>query len=161
VGCCDARGSFYRAGGWEGRRCGEGNGRRRRCAFRAFNLSVMGGERRGEWGVKGVEKCGIISRRGGVIKEAGVRGGGGGGGARLGFQRKKTARPTNRVGPPVSEGEATGQTGPEREGGGGPCLGWKRREEAGPKPLLGLKSKRVKEKSILIDFWIKMGLEIQ
>jgi hypothetical protein len=27
--------------------------------------------------------------------------------------------------------------------------------------LLGLKSKRVKEKSILIDFWIKIGLEIE
>jgi hypothetical protein len=40
-------------------------------------------------------------------------------------------------------------------------LGWKRREEAGPKPLLGLKSKRVKENSILIDFWIKIGLEIE
>jgi hypothetical protein len=37
------------------------------------------------------------------------------------------------------------QTGLEREGGVGPRLGWKRREEAGPKPLLGVKSKRVKE----------------
>jgi hypothetical protein len=40
-------------------------------------------------------------------------------------------------------------------------LGWKGREVAGPKPLLGLKFKRVKEKSILIDFWIKIGLEIE
>jgi hypothetical protein len=24
---CEVRGPFYRAGGWEGRRCGEGNGR--------------------------------------------------------------------------------------------------------------------------------------
>jgi hypothetical protein len=31
------------------------------------------------------------------------------------------------------------------EGGGGPRLGWKRREEAGPNPLLELKSKIVKE----------------
>jgi hypothetical protein len=45
--------------------------------------------------------------------------------------------------------------GLEKEGGGGPRLGWKRREEA------GLKSKRVKRKSILIDFWIKIGLEIE
>jgi hypothetical protein len=37
------------------------------------------------------------------------------------------------------------ETGPEWEGGDGPRLGWKRREEAGPKPLLGLKSNRVKE----------------
>jgi hypothetical protein len=61
---------------------------------------------------------------------------------------------TDRVGPPVSEREATaetdkrssdGPTGPDREGGGGPRLGWKIREEAGPKPSLGLKSNRVKE----------------
>jgi hypothetical protein len=52
VGCYGARSSFYRAGGWEGRRCGEGNGRRRRCAIKAFKPSVLGGERRGEWGVK-------------------------------------------------------------------------------------------------------------
>jgi hypothetical protein len=39
-------------------------------------------------------------------------------------------------------------------------LGWKRREEAGPKLLLGLKSKRVKRKLFLIDFWIKIGLEL-
>jgi hypothetical protein len=62
------------------------------------------------------------------------------------FRRKKTAGLTDRVGPPVSEGGGgNGQTGPEREGGGGPRLGWKRREEARPKPLLGLKSIRVKE----------------
>jgi hypothetical protein len=71
---------------------------------------------------------------------------------------------TDRVGPPVSEREATaesdkrsrrrlnrtsgagdGPTGPDREGGGGPRLGWKIREEAGPKPFLRLKSNRVKE----------------
>jgi hypothetical protein len=90
-------------------------------------------------------KCGIISRRGGVVEAAGARGGGGGGGARSGFQRKKTAGLTDRVGSLVSEGEATGQAGPERKGGGGPQLGWKGKEEAGPKSLLGLKSKRVKE----------------
>jgi hypothetical protein len=42
---------------------------------------------------------------------AGARGGGGGGGARSGFRRKKTAGLTDRVGPPVSEGEATGRLG--------------------------------------------------
>jgi hypothetical protein len=111
VGCCGARGSFYRAGGWEGRRCGEGNDRRRRCAFKAFNPLVMGGERRGEWGVKGDGKCGAVSRRGGVVGATGARGGGGGGGARSGFRRKKTAGLTDRVGPLVSEGEATGRLG--------------------------------------------------
>jgi hypothetical protein len=59
---------------------------------------------------------------------------------------------TDRVGPPVSEREATvesdkrsrrrpnqtsgvgdGPTGSDREGGGGPQLGWKIREEAGLK----------------------------
>jgi uncharacterized protein YbjT (DUF2867 family) len=80
---------------------------------------------------------------------------------------------TDRVGPPISEREATaesdkrsrrrskrtsrqataemdkrsndGPTGPDREGGGAPRLGWKIWEEAGPKPSLGLKSNRVKE----------------
>jgi hypothetical protein len=80
-GVFGARGSFYKAGGWEGRRCGEGNGRWQRCAFKAFNPSVMGGERRGEWGVKGEGKCGAVSRRGGVIGAAGARGEGGGSGA--------------------------------------------------------------------------------
>jgi hypothetical protein len=97
------------------------------------------------------------------------RGGGGGGGARSDFRRKKTAELTNRVGPPISEGKASGRlgwkgreevgrgwagkggrrwatAGLEKEGGGGPRLGWKRREEARPNPLLGLKSKIVKEK---------------
>jgi hypothetical protein len=63
---------------------------------------------------------------------------------------------TDRVGPPVSEREATAESdkqreggdrpaGPDREGGDGPRLGWKRREEAGPKLFLELKSNRVKE----------------
>jgi hypothetical protein len=88
-------------------------------------------------------KCSAVSGRGGVVEATGACGGGGG--ARSGFQRKKTTGLTDRVGPPVSEGEATGQAGPERKGGGGPWLGWKGKEEAGPKSLLGLKSKRVKE----------------
>jgi hypothetical protein len=32
---------------------------------------------------------------------------------------------------------------------------------AGPKSLLGLKSKEVKENQFLFDFWIKIGLEIE
>jgi hypothetical protein len=52
-------------------------------------------------------------------------------------------------------------SGPEREGRGGPRLGWKRREEVGPNPLLGLKSKRVKENQFQLIFWIKIGLEIE
>jgi hypothetical protein len=86
-------------------------------------------------------KCGAVSRRGGVVGAAGARGGG----ARSGFRRKKTTGLTDRVGSPVSEGEATGQAGLERKGGGGLRLGWKGSQEAGPKSLLGLKSKRVKE----------------
>jgi hypothetical protein len=34
-------------------------------------------------------------------------------------------------------------------------------KEAGSKSLLRLKSKEVKENQILIDFWIKIGLEIE
>jgi hypothetical protein len=119
VGCCGARGSFYRAGGWEGRRCNEGNDRRQRCTFKAFNPSVMGGERRGEWGVKGGGKCGAVFGRGEVVGVAGARGGGGGSDARSGFRRKKTAGLADRVVPPVSEGEAMGR------------LGQKGREEVG------------------------------
>jgi hypothetical protein len=98
VGCCGARGSFYRAEEREWRRCGEGNGRRRRCALKAFNPLILGGERRGEWGVRG-RGCGTVSKRGGVIGVAGAHGGGGGGGARSGFRRKKTVGLTDRVGP--------------------------------------------------------------
>jgi hypothetical protein len=36
-----------------------------------------------------------------------------------------------------------------------------KRMEAGPKSLLGLKSKEVKENQFLIDYWIKIGLEIE
>jgi hypothetical protein len=43
----EVRGPFYRAGGWEGRRCGEGNGRRRSAPLMAFKPLVLGGERRG------------------------------------------------------------------------------------------------------------------
>jgi hypothetical protein len=69
--------------------------------------------------VKGEGKCGAVSRRGGVVRAAGARGGGGGSGARSGFQKKKTVGLIDRVGPLVSEGEATGR------------LGQKGREEVG------------------------------
>jgi hypothetical protein len=36
-----------------------------------------------------------------------------------------------------------------------------KRKEVGLKSLLGLKSKEVKENQFLIDFWIKIGLEIE
>jgi hypothetical protein len=75
--------------------------------------------REGEWGVRGEGKCGAVSERGGVVGAAEARGEGGGGGARSGFRRKKTVGLTDKVGPPVSEGEATGR------------LGWKGREEVG------------------------------
>jgi hypothetical protein len=71
-------------------------------------------------------KCSTFSGRGVVIRAAAARVGGGGGGARSGFRWKKTARPADRASPPVSEGEAAGQAGPE--GGrerGGPRLGQK------------------------------------
>jgi hypothetical protein len=126
-----------------------GNGRRRRCAIKAFKPSVLEGETRGQWGVKRGQKCGAVSGRGGVVGAAGACGGGGGGGAQSGFRRKKMAGLTDWVGPPVSEGEAMGQARPERKGGG--------RAEIVPQAEIQ-KSKR---KSILIDFWIKIGLEIE
>jgi hypothetical protein len=110
----------------------------------------------GETGSQGEERSGgadLFCRGRG---RGAARGRGAGGGAQSGFQRKKTARLTDRVGPPVNEGEATGRLGRkgreemgraglENMGGGGPRLGWKRTEEVRPKPLLGLKSRRVKE----------------
>jgi hypothetical protein len=89
------------------------------------------------------------------------RGGGADSDARSGFRRKKTTGLADRVGPPVIEGEATRQAGPEGDGREVGC-GWagkegrrpsevararrkKKRKEAMPKSLLGLKSKRLKE----------------
>jgi hypothetical protein len=43
----EVRGPFYRARGWEGRRCGEGNSRQRSAPLMAFKPSILGGERRG------------------------------------------------------------------------------------------------------------------
>jgi hypothetical protein len=48
------------------------------------------------------------------------------------------------------------------EGAGGRSHGPDgKRKEAMPKSLLRLKSKEVKENQILIDFWIKVGVEIE
>jgi hypothetical protein len=79
-------------------------------------------------------ECDAVSLRGEVIRAAAACAGEGGSGARSGFWRKKKVGPADRAGPPVSEGEATGQAGPEgkgerwavagleRKGGGGPRL---------------------------------------
>jgi hypothetical protein len=89
----------------------------------------------------------------------------GGGFARSGFQRKRKVGPADKAGPPISEGEAAGQAGPGGKGGRWAKAGLKRKgggwAAAGPKSLLGLKSKEVKENQFLIDFWIKIGLEIE
>jgi hypothetical protein len=59
-----------------------------------------------------------------------TRGRGAGGSARSGFRRKKTAGLTDRVGPPVSEGEAMGRLGQKgREEMG---RGWARKEGRRP-----------------------------
>jgi hypothetical protein len=107
---------------------------------------------RGESGVKRGE-CDAISGRGGVVGAVAARVGDGGGGARSGFRRKKKVGPADRAGPPVSEGEAAGQAGSKGKGG--------RWAVAGPESLLRLKSKEVKENQFLINFWIKIGLEIE
>jgi hypothetical protein len=122
-----------------------GNGRRRRCAIKAFKPSFLGGERRGERGVKRGQNAAPFPREEGSsgrqerAREVAAAAPGQASGGRR--------RPGSLTGggPPVTEGEATGQAGPERKGGGGPRLGWQGREEAGPKSLLGLKSKIVKE----------------
>jgi hypothetical protein len=44
----EVRGPFYRAGGSEGRRCGEGNDWRRSAPLMAFKPLVLGGDRRGQ-----------------------------------------------------------------------------------------------------------------
>jgi hypothetical protein len=98
------------------------------------------GNEGGEWGVKSGE-CGTVSGRGGVVGAA------------------------DRVGPPVSEGEAMGQAGPKGKGGRWATAGPERKggrwAAAGLKSLLRLKSKKVKENQFLIDFWIKIRLEIE
>jgi hypothetical protein len=53
----------------------------------------------------------------------------------------------------------------ERRRGSGPVVGRtgraEKRKEVRPKLFLGLKSKEVKENEFLINFWIKIGLEIE
>jgi hypothetical protein len=65
-----------------------------------------------------------------------------------------------RPGGPVREGRRPNEEEGERAGGRlhGPG---RKRKEAGPKSLLGLKSKELKESQFLIDFWIKIRLEIE
>jgi hypothetical protein len=132
VGCYGARGSFYWVGGWEGRQCGEGNGQRWRCAFKAFNPSVLGGERRGEWGVNREGKCGAISGRGGVIGVAGPRRGSGGGSARSGFRSVRGRR----------------------------RAGWARKGGRRWAETIARTEIQKSKNQFLIDFWIKIGLEI-
>jgi hypothetical protein len=65
-----------------------------------------------------------------------------------------------RPGGPVREGRRPRKEEGERAGGRSHGPGGKRKE-AGLKSLLGLKSKEVKENQFSIDFWIKIGLEIE
>jgi hypothetical protein len=65
-----------------------------------------------------------------------------------------------RPGGPVREGRRPSEEKGERAGGRSHWSG-RKRKEVGPKSLLGLKSKEVKENQILIDFRIKIGLEIE
>jgi hypothetical protein len=128
-------------------------------------------------------ECGTVSGRGGDVGVVRVRARGAAGGCAVSCPRK-----TKLGGAHVAvRGEGGGGLGrPEakcpvgREAGGwawekeaaqegrrgsGPVVGRtsraEKRKEAGPKSLLGLKSKKVKENQFLIDFWIKVGLEIE
>jgi hypothetical protein len=113
---------------------------------------------------EGGGECGAVSGRGGVVGAVAAHAGGGGS-ARSGFRRKKKVGLADRVGPPISEGEAAGQAGPVGKGGRWAVVMLERSGAwwamTGPKSLLGLKSKEVKENQFLIDFWIKIGLEIE
>jgi hypothetical protein len=128
--------------------------------LKAFNPSVLGGERRGEWGVKGEGKCSTISGRGGFVGAAGAHGGGGGGGARSGFRRKKTAGLTDRVG----HLSVRGRRRADWAGKGGRKWAAARLEKRGggqAETIARAEIQKSKRKSILIDFWIKIGLEIE
>jgi hypothetical protein len=110
--------------------------------------------------VKGEGKCGAVFGRGGVIGAAGACGGDGGGGARSGFRRKKTAGLTDRVGPPISEGEA--RAGWARKGGRRWAAAGLERKGGGRAEMIAwAEIQKSKRKSILIDFWIKIELEIE
>jgi hypothetical protein len=65
------------------------------------------------------------------------------------------------VGPPVSEGERDGPTGLEREGGGWAAAGLEKEGGGRTESLARAEIQKSKRKSILIDFWIKIGLEIE
>jgi hypothetical protein len=87
-------------------------------------------------------KCGAISERGGVIRAAGSACGRWRWRCPIGLPEEEDDWPDDRAGPPVSEGEAVGQSRPE--GGrerGGPWLGQKGEGErwaaAGPKTKNG------------------------
>jgi hypothetical protein len=110
-----------------------GNGQRRRCAIKAFKPSVLGGERRGQWGVKRGQKCGAVSGRGGVVGVAGACG------------EVVAAVPSRASGGRRWPGSLTGWARLSVRGRRWGRPGQKGREEAGPKSFLRLKSKRVKE----------------
>jgi hypothetical protein len=65
-------------------------------------------------------------------------------------------RPSGEGGRWLGLGERGGPREEEGEWAGGRSHGpGGKRKEAGPKSLLGLESKEVKENQFLIDFWIK------
>jgi hypothetical protein len=90
----------------------------------------------GEWGVEWGQNATPFSGEDWSLGRW-QRAGGGGSGTQSGFRRKKTVGLADRAGLPVSEGAAAGQAGPEGKG--------ERWAVAGPKSLLRLKSKEVKE----------------
>ena len=71
------------------------------------------GRRNGESGKRNSGADSFCCERGGVVGAVGARGGGGTGDTWSGFRRKKKVGPANKAVPPVSEGEAAGQAGPE------------------------------------------------
>jgi hypothetical protein len=109
----------------------------------------------------------ILPREGG-----GAHGGGGSGGARSDFRRKKTAGLTDRVGPTVSEGKASGRLGRKgREevgrgwaGKGGrrwPATGLEKEGGGRAESIARAEIQNSKRKLFLIDFCIKITLEIE
>jgi hypothetical protein len=126
--------------------------------------AVSGGEemgrRNGESGERNSGANSFCHRKGGVIGVAGAHGGGGGGGTWSDFQRKKTVGLTDREGHLSVRGRRRADwarkggrrwatAGLEKEGGG--------RAES----IARAEIQNSKRKSILNDFWIKIGLEIE
>jgi hypothetical protein len=71
-------------------------------------------------------------------------------------------RPSGEGGRRLGLGEGGGPREEEEEWASGRSHGpGGKRKEVGPKSLLRLKSKEVKENQFLFDFWIKIGLEIE